>query len=152
MVLWWLLAAFCFLCAFGQIPATVSAHASWPVLCAVGALFMISMWGIFRTSYPSSARGYPTDPPGVWVNSDTLLEIGMSVLAQWEGQWWRAVILGFEPKDGVLVRYVDWGREWDEVHRRTSLQLPEYGDGPAAVADSPPVETAIRVDVRDKIQ
>lgn len=147
-----LLSAYWFLGASGLIPAAISNATFWPSMAAVGLFYLFQIWLGFKTSYPDSPRGYPIEPPGVWVEGDTPLEIGMTVLAPWGGQWWRAVIIEFRPEDSVLVRYVAWSAEWDEVHRRTSLQLPEYGDGPPSVIAEPDVETAIRVDDRDKIQ
>ncbi len=149
IILW---TAYWFLALIGLFPAAVKDRAFWPSMAAVGVFYMIQIWRTLNTSFPNSPRGYPVEPPGAWVEGDTQLEVGTMVLAQWEGQWWRAVIIGFKPEDGVLVRYVGWSETWDEVHCRTSLQLPLYGQGPPGVAVSPPAETAIRVDVRDKIE
>ena len=88
--------------------------------------FGIQVWFSFQgrdVNFPSSPEGFPSQPSNVWVNEGSPLDVGTRVLAYWQNQWWRAVVVGEESKDRVLVHYVGWNPIWNEVHKRTELQF-----------------------------
>ncbi|MCI0638374.1 MAG: hypothetical protein L0Y70_04825 [Gemmataceae bacterium] len=92
--------------------------------------------------YPTSPQGNPVEPTGIWVTPETVLEPGTRVLAQSQGQWWRARVIAVEPDGRVRVNYVGWDPNLEESHRRSQLQLDADVLHDSQVQSSP--ETSIR--------
>jgi hypothetical protein len=74
----------------------------------------------------------PVEPSGIAVDADTPLEVGSRVLADWNGIWWRAQVIGLESGGRVRVHYLGWEDRWDETVPRSRLQVDlsdSLGDG-----------------------
>jgi hypothetical protein len=67
--------------------------------------------------------GAPVEPSGIEISDDTELEVGMKVLANWSGKWWRAEILAKESRGRVRVHFVGWDSMWDQSMARNDLQV-----------------------------
>lgn len=121
--------------------------ASW-----VGAVSPLVGWGGFAVSLvgglitwiptrvdptilPLTQEGFPVEPSGTPVPPDMPLEPGTPLLAQSQGQWWRAVVVSVEPGDEVIVTYPGWNAEWMERLPRTALQVdPDPNRKPIVVS------------------
>lgn len=65
----------------------------------------------------------PVDPSGIPVTRDTHLEIGSPVLASWDGDWWRAEVVGLGPGDRVRIHFIGWDSSYDQTVPRSALQV-----------------------------
>jgi hypothetical protein len=72
---------------------------------------------------PSGSEGYPVEPSGIPMQPETPLDVGAIVLANSQGQWWRAEVVGIEDGDMVRIHYPGWEDEWDESVSKTELQV-----------------------------
>ena len=78
---------------------------------------------------PRSPAGLPVEPSGVPVEPETPLEIGSTVLAFSQGQWWRAEVIGLEGEERVRIHFPGWDPSWDETVPRSDLQVDLGGGG-----------------------
>ncbi|MBL9131114.1 MAG: hypothetical protein JNG86_07945 [Verrucomicrobiaceae bacterium] len=57
------------------------------------------------------------------VTEGTPLQIGQEVQLKWNGLWWAATVMGFEPDGTVRTSYFGWDRRFDEAVPRSDLQI-----------------------------
>jgi len=76
---------------------------------------------------PLSAEALPVEPSGIAVEPETRLEVGAAVLANWNGVWWRAQVIGLERDGRVRIHYAGWDSSWDETVSRGNLQMDISG-------------------------
>jgi hypothetical protein len=79
-----------------------------------------------RVRQPPPPPPPPTPPPGQAVPSIARLSAGMRVMVEYHGSWYRGRVLGVRRADGIVrIRYVGYGREWDEELGLDRLRLPD---------------------------
>jgi hypothetical protein len=78
--------------------------------------------------FPLDTGGHPVEPSEVYVQSDTPLEVGSTVLSYWGGRWWRAEVLGLEGDEIVRIHYPGWPSKWDTTVRRDELQVDFHSE------------------------
>lgn len=66
----------------------------------------------------------PPPPPGQPVPSLARLSRGMQIWVEYHGTWYQGRVLGVRT-DGVRIRYVGYGREWDETIGLDRVRLPD---------------------------
>lgn len=109
------------------------------LVAPLGALFgsfLGDLWRQGSQTYeiPTRAEGYPVQPTGIPVTAETLLEIGMTVLAYSQGYWWRATVLALEDRDHVHIRYQGWEPKREAIVTRTVLQMkPDHASDDSGV-------------------
>jgi len=69
--------------------------------------------------------GSPVLAIGSLVTASTLLKSGDKVFVEQQGSWWRARVKQVREDGSVLIHYVGWESNWDEVVPRSRLRLPE---------------------------
>src|SRR5262245_7398849 len=81
------------------------------------------MPSVLPSLVPLPPEAFPVEPSGIPVEPETSLEIGTPVLANWNGAWWRAQVIGHERDGRVRIHYVGWDSSWDTTLTRGELQM-----------------------------
>ena len=84
----------------------------------------------------------PVQPSGEPVTAQTELNVGSTVLVQWQDTWWNGSVLELLADGTVKIHYDGWDQEHDEVVARTRLLIPGPG---ARLTRQPPARAELSI-------
>lgn len=90
---------------------------------AANQLGIIGSWKFSRSIRSGVVTLQSVPSTGIPVANTTKLKVGQRLQVESSGAWWAGKVLELRPKGNVKIRYVGWGKQFDEVVPRSRLQL-----------------------------
>jgi hypothetical protein len=109
----------------GSWTGEVSPTVGWIgfAIAGLGTLTSLAPKRVDKSLYPLTQEGFPVEHSGAPIPPDMTLEPGTPLLANSQGQWWRATVMWVEEDGEAMVTFPGLGTKFRGRFPRKLLQI-----------------------------